>query len=159
MMFPLTLKLAKKKNTMQTIDKGKGVQLDTAFTIESAHNSNEGNSTRSIKKGENGVKMNATFQSKTQDDSWIWHFRFGNLNFGGLKLLQTKDMVKGLPLIEKPERICEGCIFGKQHKDSFPIGKSYKEKDPLKIVHLDICGPMKNTYIGGSTYFLTLIDQ
>jgi hypothetical protein len=49
--------------------------------------SNEGNSVRSIKKGENGAEMKTTFQFKIQDDSWLWHFIFGNLNFGGLRLL------------------------------------------------------------------------
>jgi hypothetical protein len=68
-------------------------------------------------------------------------------------------MVKGFPLIEKPERICEGCIFGKQHRESFPVGKSYREKDPLEIVHSDICRPMQTPSIGGSTYFLTFIDD
>jgi hypothetical protein len=94
-----------------------------------------------------------------QDESWIWNFRFGHLNFGGLKLLHTKDMVKGFPLIEIPERICEGCIFGKQHRESFLVGKSYREKDPLEIVHSDICGPMQTPSIGGNTYFLTFIDD
>jgi hypothetical protein len=83
--------------------------------------------------------MKAPFQYEIHDDSWLWHFRFGNLNFGGLKLLHTKDMVKGFPLIEKPERICEGCIFGKQHKKSSLVVKFYREKPPLQIVHSDIC--------------------
>jgi hypothetical protein len=68
-------------------------------------------------------------------------------------------MVKGFPLIEKTERICEGCIFGKKHRESFPFGKSYRAKDPLEIVHLDICGPMQTPSIGGNTYFLTFIDD
>jgi transposase InsO family protein len=62
-------------------------------------------------------------------------------------------------MIEKLERICEGCIFGKQHRESFPVGKSYREKYPLEIVHSDICGPMQTTSIGGSSYFLTFIDD
>jgi hypothetical protein len=62
-------------------------------------------------------------------------------------MLHTKDMVKGLPLIEKPERICEGCIFCKKHKESFPVGKSYRAKSPLEIVHSYICGPMQTPSI------------
>jgi hypothetical protein len=118
-MLTLTLNPSKKKNETQTIDKEKDVQSDTTFTTESVCSSNEENNVRSIKKGENGVEMKEAFQSEIQDDFWLWHFRFGDLNFGGLKLLHTKDMVKGLPLIEKPEKICEGWIFGKQHRESF----------------------------------------
>ena len=46
-------------------------------------------------KKENGkVDFQDAFQTKVQDESWLWHFRFGHLNFGGLKLLHTKNMVK-----------------------------------------------------------------
>jgi hypothetical protein len=76
-----------------------------------------------------------------------------------MKLLDTKDMVKGFPLIEKPKRICESHIFGKRHRESFPVGKSYREKDPLKIVHSYIFGPMQTQSIGGNTYFLIFIDD
>jgi hypothetical protein len=81
------------------------------------------------------------------------------LNFGALNLIHTKDTVKGLLLIEKPERICEGWIFGKKHRESFPVGKSYSAKATLEIIHLDICGPIQTPSIGGSTYFLKFIDD
>ena len=89
-----------------------------------------------LKDGEEiaAVTQNA-FQSKPKDENWLWHLRFGHLNFGGLKLLNRKGMVRGLPLIEKRDSLSEGCILGKQHKKSFPSGKSIKEKAPLEIVH------------------------
>ena len=59
-----------------------------------------------------------------------------------MKLLHMNNVVKGLPLIEKLERICEGCIFGKQHRETFLVGKSYKVHAPLEIAHYDICGKM-----------------
>ena len=46
-------------------------------------------------KKENGnVEIQAAFQTEVQDDSWLWHFKFGHLNFGELKLLHSKNMVK-----------------------------------------------------------------
>ena len=98
------------------------------------------------------------FQTKVQDDSLLWNFRFGHLNFGGIKLLHTKNMVKGLPLIDKPDRVCEGCIFGKQHRDTIPVEKSYRARTPIEIVHSDICGSMQTSSMGGCNYFLTFID-
>eukprot|EP00253_Pinus_taeda_P031014 PITA_31014 len=99
------------------------------------------------------------FQSMPKDENWLWHLRFGHLNFGGLNLLSRKGMVIGLPLIEKPDSLCEGCILGKQHRESFPTGKSIRAKVPLEIVHLDLCGPMQAPSLVGSQYFLTFIDE
>ena len=48
------------------------------------------------KKENDSANFQAAFQTEVQDESWLWHFRFGHLNFGGLKLLHTKNMVKRL---------------------------------------------------------------
>ena len=55
--FPLTLKLTKKKNTTLVVGKGKTVQLDTAFTTKSECSSDEENSARGTKKGEIDTKI------------------------------------------------------------------------------------------------------
>ncbi|XP_017640212.1 uncharacterized protein LOC108481613 [Gossypium arboreum] len=34
---------------------------------------------------------------KVMDDTWLWHFRYGHLNFWGLKTFRQKEMVRGLP--------------------------------------------------------------
>ena len=49
---------------------------------------------------ESGTKIQATFQSKVQDESSMWNFIFGHNNFCGLKLLHMNMMLKGLKLIE-----------------------------------------------------------
>ena len=74
-------------------------------------------------------------------------------------MLHRKGIVKGLPLIEKPDSLCEGCILGKQHRESFPSGKSIRENSPLEIVHSDLCGPMQTPSLVGSHYMLTFIDD
>jgi len=100
-----------------------------------------------------------TFQREEKDENWLWHLRFGHLNFGGLNLLHRKGMVKGLPLIEKPDSLCEGCILGKQHRENFPSGKSIRAKAPSEIVHLDLCGPMQTPSLASNHYMLTFIDD
>ena len=91
--------------------------------------------------------------------SWLWHFKFVDLNFGVMKLLHTKNMVKGFPLIDKLERVCEGCIFGKQNREKFLVGKSYRACTPLEIVHSDIFVPMQISSMVGCNYFLNFIDD
>ena len=66
-------------------------------------------------------------------------------------------MVKELPLIDNPERVCEGCIFGKQHRETFLVGNSYRARTPLEIVHSHIFGPMQTSSIGGCNYFFTVL--
>ena len=68
-------------------------------------------------------------------------------------------MVKGLPLIEKSDILCEGYILGKQHREKFPSGKSIRAKAPLEIVHSDLCGPMQTPSLASSHYTLTFIDD
>ena len=53
------------------------------------------------------------------NESYLWHLRFGHLNFRSLILLKKKNMVVGLPNIKEEDKICEGCIYGKMHRLSF----------------------------------------
>lgn len=48
----------------------------------------------------------------------------------------------GLPLIFSIDNVCEACIYGKQHRKSFPIGKAWRANWPLEVVHANICGPI-----------------
>ena len=68
-------------------------------------------------------------------------------------------MVRGLPLIEKLDSLCEGCILGKQHRESFPSRKSKRANAPLEIVHSYLCGPMKMPSLASSQYVLKFIDD
>lgn len=63
-------------------------------------------------------------------------------------------MVVGLPKIDTLE-FCDGCVYGKQHKASFPVGKAWRASECLELVHADLCGPMSADSLGGSRYFLT----
>ena len=48
---------------------------------------------------------NAALKMDVIDNSWLWHRRFGHLNFQGLTLLAKKKMVKGLPHIVHPHHV------------------------------------------------------
>ncbi|KAJ4717099.1 Retrovirus-related Pol polyprotein from transposon TNT 1-94 [Melia azedarach] len=72
-----------------------------------------------------------------KDASWLWHLRFGQLNFGGLELLAKKEMVRGFPYINHPNQLCEGCLHGKQFRKSFPKESTFRAKKPLELIHVD----------------------
>ncbi|KAL0398210.1 UNVERIFIED_CONTAM: Retrovirus-related Pol polyprotein from transposon RE1 [Sesamum radiatum] len=78
-------------------------------------------------------KSHKCFSVRMNDDVWLWHFRYGHLNFGGLRTLQQKNMVIGLPKITPPIEVCEECMISKQHRNKFPKGKSWRAKGILDL--------------------------
>jgi hypothetical protein len=71
-------------------------------------------------KSEMMEKIGASFKESSQDQAWVWHLRYGHLNFKGLCLLKRNEMVRGLPPIQAPISSCENSILGKQHRKRFP---------------------------------------
>ncbi|KAA0036716.1 retrotransposon protein [Cucumis melo var. makuwa] len=59
----------------------------------------------------------------------------------GLQVLFKKQMVNGLPQISPPTKVCENCVVGKQHRESFPKGKAWGARKSVELIHSNICGP------------------
>ncbi|KAA0066736.1 gag/pol protein [Cucumis melo var. makuwa] len=53
---------------------------------------------------------------------------------------------------------CESCLEGKMTKRPF-TGKGYRAKEPLELIHSDLCGPMNVKARGGFEYFISFIDD
>ncbi|XP_074337698.1 uncharacterized protein LOC141674898 [Apium graveolens] len=94
------------------------------------------------------MKVQKCLKSVTKNDSWLWHLRYGHLGFYGLKLLSKTKMVDDFSEINEPENLCEACVKGKQHRQRFPVGKSWRARRPLEIVHTDIAGPFDIPSLG-----------
>ena len=71
----------------------------------------------------------------------------------------SKNIIEGILPIELQKKVYEGCTLGKHHRDSFPVGRSWRASHLLELVHSGLCGPMHTTSIGGNQYFLTFIDD
>ena len=99
------------------------------------------------------------FNTITENLVQLWHCRYGHLSFTGLKTLQQKAMVNGLPQFKTPSRLCKDCLVGKQHKDSFPKRSSWRASQILQLLHADICGPIKPISNSKKWYLLTFIDD
>jgi hypothetical protein len=95
----------------------------------------------------------------SNNQSTLWHNRYGHINFETLIAMSVKGSVEGLPKIEKVDQICEGCALGKQSRTIIPTKSSWKSSHHLQLVHSDICGPMRTQSIGGCRYFITFIDD
>ncbi|GJW07799.1 retrovirus-related pol polyprotein from transposon TNT 1-94 [Tanacetum coccineum] len=98
-------------------------------------------------------------KSCLEDHSWLWHMRYGHLNFGDLKLLSSKGMVKGLDQIDHPNQVCEGCLLGKHVRSSFSKEATSRAKEPLQLIHTDLCGPITPSSHGKNHYFILFIND
>ena len=104
---------------------------------------------------ENKSLTTTTMQSKER----LWHRRFGHLGEHGLTKLAKNRLIKRFNYdSSKGISFCEPCIGGKHQKSKFPTS-STRCKEPLGLVHSDVCGKIGTESLGGAVYFLTFIDD
>ena len=92
-------------------------------------------------------------------EDWLWHSRFGHLSFHTLKEMSTKKSVEGFPPINMPNKLCRNCVAGKHHRTSFPKKSTFQATESLELIHMDICGTITPLSLGGSRYFVLIIDD
>jgi hypothetical protein len=68
-------------------------------------------------------------------------------------------MVHGLPSISHTEQLCDTCVPTKHRRGVFLKQSKYRADKALKLVHDDLCGPVKPAAPGERRYFLLLIDD
>ena len=95
----------------------------------------------------------------SEDASWKWHARFGHLNFRSLNDLGAKKMAEGIPIVSRVDKICDGCVIGKQHRKPFPQLTKFRATKGLELVHADLCGQITPKSLGGASYFLLVVDD
>jgi hypothetical protein len=107
-----------------------------------------------------GVAPPICLLAQVENQSWLWHGRYGHLNFKALGDLSAKEMVLGMPIIRKGvEQICDGCVLGKQHRVPFPKQAKFRAEENLELVHADLCGQITPKSLGGASYFLLVVDD
>lgn len=104
-------------------------------------------------------KASSCFQIVSENESHLWHCRFGHLGYNGLRTLFDKKMVIGLPSVKIPKKICIECLTGKQHRNSMPKKSLWRASNKLQLVHADICGPIKPESNSNKRYILSFIDD
>ncbi|GJT12880.1 retrovirus-related pol polyprotein from transposon TNT 1-94 [Tanacetum coccineum] len=97
-------------------------------------------------------------KSCLEDHSWLCTVVM-HLNFGDLKLLSSKGMVKGLDQIDHTNQVCEGCLFGKHARSSFSKEATSRANEPLQLIHTDLCGPITPSSHGKNHYFILFVDD
>lgn len=92
----------------------------------------------------------------------LWHRRYAHLGYNNLSKLP--NLVTGMTTTADEfqtagtKATCDACALGKQHRQPFPTSTSVTH-DPLELMHTDLCGPMPVASLGGSNYYLALLDD
>ena len=68
-------------------------------------------------------------------------------------------MAGGVPLITHPQQVCQDYLVGKQTRLLFLASTNYRASKSLELIHADLCGPISLATIGGSHYFMLLVDD
>jgi transposase InsO family protein len=97
--------------------------------------------------------------ARTTDSAWLWHERFGHMNFDALHKMEKRGMVQGLPPIDRVHQLCTECVTTKLKRRPFPSQAKRRAEGLLDLVHDDLCGPITPATPGGKKYFLLLVDD
>jgi transposase InsO family protein len=96
----------------------------------------------------------------SKEESWLWHRRLSHQNFRDLNKLVSKNLVIGLPELRLgKDTLCPACEQGKMKKSSHTSKVDTNCSNPLDMIHMDLCGPMRVPSLNGSKYILVLIDE
>ena len=90
------------------------------------------------------------------DHTYLWHLRLGHISLDRINILVKDGPLKELKVGNLP--VCESCLEGQMTKRSF-LEKGFRAKEPLELVHLDVCGPLNVQARGGYEYFVTFIED
>jgi hypothetical protein len=97
--------------------------------------------------------------AKGSESAWLWHARFGHMNFPALRKLAWEGLVHGLPDLEQVDQVCSGCLAGKHYRASFLQQEAFRANELLELVHGDLCGPITPATPSGNKYFILLVDD
>ncbi|CAI7794466.1 unnamed protein product [Closterium sp. NIES-53] len=91
----------------------------------------------------------------------VWHNRLAHANYDLVKELANKGLAKGFDAAADDDMkgVCAACVEGKIARKPFGSRTSPLAKDPLALVHMDVCGPMRHTSKGGARFLLVMIDD
>lgn len=88
-----------------------------------------------------------------EDLMQLYHERFGHQNQRHVKARVHTELQINLKL---DMETCEGCIYGKCHRDSFGIRE--RSTKPGELIHTDVCGPFEKS-MSGYRYFVLFKDD
>lgn len=84
-----------------------------------------------------------------------WHTKMAHQNSAQVKEILNRSNIQ---FTEASKETCIPCLQGKQHRLPFESSET-RGQQPGEILHMDVCGPMETTSLGGAKYFLLIKDD
>jgi transposase InsO family protein len=81
------------------------------------------------------------------------------MNFSSLRRMGTTSHVKGLPVLDQVDQLCDACLVGKHKRAPFPQMASRTSVRALELLHGDLCGLVSPATPSGNMFFLLLVDD
>ena len=92
-----------------------------------------------------------------------WYKRMAHVNKDTIRKMHTNGCLDHFDIAQdekKTKQSCPSCMFGKQHKSSYPVNPEKIRSQILgEFIHGDVVGSMKQSSIGGARYFLLFKDD
>jgi hypothetical protein len=94
------------------------------------------------------------------DLGWLWHRRLAHIGIKNLAKLQKREHILGLTnVVFEKDRLCNACQAGKQVGAPHCAKNIITTSRPLKLLHIDLFGPIAYISIGGNKYGLVIVDD
>jgi transposase InsO family protein len=91
---------------------------------------------------------------------WLWHRRLAHVGMKNLHKLLKGEHILGLTNVHfEKDRVCSVCQAGKQVGVHHPHKNIMTTDRPLELLHMDLFGPIAYISIGGSKYYLVIVDD
>jgi hypothetical protein len=108
---------------------------------------------------ENQAELNTCLIAKT-NMGWLWHHRLAHVGMKNLHKLLKGEHILGLTNVNfEKDMICSACQVGKQVSAHHPHKNIMTTNRPLKLLHMDLFGPIAYISIRGCKYCLVIVDD
>ena len=91
---------------------------------------------------------------------WLGHRQLAHVGMRNLATLQKGEHILGLTnVVFEKDSLCSACQAGKQVGAPHPAKNILTSNRPLKLLHMDLFGPIAYISIGDNKYSLVIVDD
>jgi hypothetical protein len=108
---------------------------------------------------DNQAELDTCLIAKT-NKGWLWYRRLAHVGMKNFHKLLKGEHILGLTNVHfEKDRVCRACQAGKQVGTHHPHKNIMMTDRPLKLLHMDLFGPIAYISINGSKYCLVIVDD